>query len=215
MPLLDPVRKYRNRPLGSETVGISPDLVQPTMNLRLCIESQITVAAQDVCLCPEVLPQNVIQDLHENIKAMPEEFWQRWNKGNHWALRDAKRWRKHLSGFRDVQDQLAKRFSMSIRAARINRFLSGSDAKLFHQDASAVVPAVAKRQNTSLILSLGETRRIYFYELQTKNTVSIEVTHGMAYAFGDEVNLDWAHGIPTEAVVLPRYSVAFWGWTER
>ena len=208
-------RKDNKVPRKIEMPSVSPDQVHPTMNIRLCTEEKITVLAQDLCLCPNALSQDVIQRLQTDIDDLPEDFWQQWNKGNHWALRDAKRWRKHLDSFWDVQKQLGNRFSMRIRAARINRFLDGADLKLFHQDASALVPAVAKQQNTSLVLSLGATRSIYFYEMHTSNTVSIEVSHGMVYAFGDKINVDWAHGIPTSSVRDPRISLAFWGWTER
>ena len=212
MSYRDPLRKRNARYLGKSTLSVSPSSCNPSFCIRVCTDEKTRVATQELCLIPNAFSTKRLDSVLKEIENMPSQWWVRWHKDSHWAANENIAWRKEMPMFKEIQYSLQEMLSVHINASRLNRYVGGQDHKLFHRDASAIVPSIAKKQNTSIVLSLGEDRDVFFYDLDNKTTVSVRVTHGMVYAFGYDLNLNWAHGLPQDNHTGIRYSLAFWGW---
>ena len=163
-------------------------------------------------IVPQVLNQGLIARLHMQLEMIPKDYWLRWHKNSHWILDEDKHWRELLPCWKEIYTKVESTFLMTIKASRFNRFSTPEDHKPFHHDASAIVPSIATKQNTSVVISIGSEKPIRFFHARTKTTIDFVIPSGGAYGFGDVMNKRWMHGIG-KGGKQERISIAFWGWS--
>mgnify|MGYP005648106845 FL=1 len=114
-----------------------------------------------------------------------------------------------------IMDKIVDYFDMDVKATRFNWYQNSDQWKPFHHDAAAIKPHIAKKQNLTIGISFGATRDIAFQHAQDKSVVSFPMPNGSVYAFGNDVNSIWKHGIPQLPEELKsdegRISIIAWG----
>lgn len=156
--------------------------------------------------------------LLEEIKTTgsEEEVWKLWHGDTHYIADDRRPgWKEKCPTFCMVVDRVAKYFEMDVKATRFNWYRDASEWKPYHHDAAAIDPKKAKNQNLTVGISFGSVRDAAFQHAKDRTVVSIPLSDGMIYTFGNKVNLDWRHGIPQiqnpKETDKGRISVILWG----
>lgn len=150
-------------------------------------------------------------------------------EGTHLICDDSKRWKRDANTFNMIIDRLCDYFQVEAKATRCNWYNSHTQHKPLHHDAAAFDKSKAEKQNITIALSLGQTREILFQKKdsstskETKNHkgvfLSIPSPDSSVYAFTNEVNLNWKHGVHVgleEEFVEQesRISIIIWGWAK-
>ena len=65
-------------------------------------------------------------------------------------------------------------------------------------------------------VSFGLTRDISFQHAKSYNRINFPLSNGSVYAFGNQVNIDYRHGIPQleEFINKKRISIIIWGYSK-
>ena len=205
------IRQFAGKKIKQSTSGINPSNVSTDFHVRYSTSSSIQNRPHEFVLVPQLFERSFTQELLTQLHDIPEEYWLRWHRKQHWAVDEDLCWKDFVPNWNTLIEGISQAFSVEIQATRINRFVNGDDGKPFHHDAYAVIPSLQKKQNISIILSLGATRSILFMQPKTKTVLSFEIPNGMIYSFREQINLNWMHGIPKESEATTRYSIAFWG----
>jgi cold shock CspA family protein len=147
-----------------------------------------------------------------------QELWKLWHGDSHLIADDHLEWKKSCPTFQKIIDRISKYFEMEPKSTRLNWYENSDQWKPYHHDAAAIKPHIAKNQNLTVGISFGATREIAFEHTETKAIVSFPLPNGTVYAFGNDVNSTWKHGIPQ----IPeenrnndgRISIIVWGWSD-
>ena len=155
------------------------------------------------------------------------EMWVPWHEKSHFIANDRERhgkWKEDSPVFCAVIEKIARYFGMDVKATRFNWYRSAEEWKPYHHDAAAVKKDKAKTQNCTVAVSFGATRDVAFEHARTKTTVFLPQTHGSAYCFGHDVNVEWRHGVPQVPEALrgaaaganeERVSIIAWGGVDQ
>jgi hypothetical protein len=137
-------------------------------------------------------------------------------KGTHLICDDKLDWKKECPTFTFVINRLVDYFGVKPSATRLNWYTSNEHYKPFHRDSSALYPEKQKKQNITIACSFGQTRDIVFQNLENKKTVAIPQGDGDVYTFGNQINMNWRHGVSKgkEDKMSSRISIIIWGYME-
>jgi len=134
-------------------------------------------------------------------------------EGTHLICDDSKDWKNKCPTFTLVINRLIDFFGVKPSATRLNWYTKSEDFKPYHRDRSALYPEKQKNQNITIGCSFGQTRDVVFQNLNDKRTLCIPQADGEVYTFGNQVNIDWKHGISKgeESENSSRISIIIWG----
>lgn len=199
---------------NKNTETFDPSFQEP--DLRLIINKPIT-KGNEISIVP-----NFLQDL-SIINKLDEDFEYdtlvSWHGDTHSIADDSLNWKKNAPAFTKIVDSLCEFFEMTPGSTRFNYYKDSKDWKPYHHDAAALKPNKAKTQNITVGISFGLTREISFQSAESdksvRKTVNIPLENNTVYAFGNEVNIKFRHGIPQleEEVYKPRISIIVWGYS--
>ena len=189
---------------------------------------QRKLTTRDVVLIPNVFndfqPGEIYHRLESEIRhcGIPKDrllkLWHGNDKieGTHLIADDKTRWKDNCPTFTMIIQRLQSFFEMDIKATRFNWYSDTSQWKPFHHDAAAVKPDKAKTQNFTVAVSFGACRDAAFEHAKTKAVISMPQPDGCIYAFTNDTNVIWRHGILQDVPVRQegRISVIAWGWVE-
>ena len=189
-------------------------------------KSSTQLTSRDILLAPNVfndfapgeLYNNLVEEL-DNCGIPHEKLLKMWHgnnkiEGTHLIADDKCTWKNMCPTFQLVIDRLKTFFNMDIQATRFNLYKDTSQWKPFHFDAAAVKPEKAKVQNFTVAVSFGTTREAAFEHAKTKTVISLPQPDGCIYAFCNDTNIIWRHGILQDNPVRDegRISIIAWGW---
>lgn len=114
-----------------------------------------------------------------------------------------------LTTFEDIISKVAKALQVKVKATRINYYANGADWKPYHRDSHKIVDG--EREDITIGLSLGANRELSFLHVASNNKFSFPQNNGDLFAFTDEVNADFKHGVPkTKVSIGERFSIIMW-----
>lgn len=220
--------KYNNKKVKNTECFIPMD--KNLIDLRIVCDSNkdnfsIPITSKDLVLAPNVFsdyqPYEIYDKLLYEINncGIPEqELFKMWHgndkiDGTHFIVDDHLDWKEKCPTFKLVLERIAKYFKMNIKSTRFNYYKDTSQWKPFHHDAAAINPQKAKNQNFTVAVSFGETRDAALEHAKTKTVISSPQPDGCVYAFSNDTNVIWRHGILQESKVKQsgRISVIAWG----
>lgn len=186
------------------------------------------LTSRDVLLAPNVFNNFKSGELYdklvseiENCERENEKLLKLWHGndkilGTHLIADDKTGWKESCPTFNFVIDKLKDFFNMNIQATRFNWYKDTSQWKPFHHDAAAVKQDKAATQNFTVAVSFGGTRDAAFEHAKTKTVVSMPQPDGWIYAFTNDTNGIWRHGILQDIPVKSngRISIICWGWID-
>jgi len=115
-----------------------------------------------------------------------------------------------LKIFEEIVNKVSKALQVKVKATRINYYSNGNDWKHYHRDSHKMVDG--EREDITIGISLGASRELSFLHVASNNKFSFPQNNGDLFAFTDEVNSDFKHGVPkTRASVGERFSIIIWG----
>jgi len=126
-------------------------------------------------------------------------------------------WNKHykienpqgIKIFEEIINKIATYMNVKIKASRINYYANGSDWKQYHKDSHKYVDG--EKEDITIGLSFGASRELSFLHIRSNNKFSFPQNNGDLFAFTDEVNNDFKHGVPkTKSIVGERFSIIIW-----
>ena len=205
------IRNIRKGSLKKSTSNVDVEKYNPQISVRIS-NTSTKIAPSEMVVIPQIISNELITRVQSQLTYIPEDYWSRWHKNSHWILDEDKPWREALSCWEEIYTKIETYFQMTIHASRLNRFSDPEDHKPFHHDASAIVPSIAKKQNTSVVLSIGCEKPVRFFHSRTRTTMDFVIPSGGAYGFGNLLNKRWMHGIG-KGGEKERISIAFWGWS--
>jgi alkylated DNA repair dioxygenase AlkB len=113
--------------------------------------------------------------------------------------------------FTKLVAMLSEYFDVDVFATRLNIYASGNDWKPYHHDSHAY-GAKGVREDFTAGLSLGATRALNFLHVPTRKIFSFPQFNGDVFAFSNEVNTRFQHGVPkASADCGERLSIIVWG----
>lgn len=182
------------------------------------------ISSRDVCIVPNLFSDlsNVYNQLEAEIEASNiPNLLKRWHgneeiDGTHFILDDKRKWKEQVPTFQLIIKRLEEFFRFRIESTRLNWYKDTSEWKPFHHDAAAVKADKAAVQNFTVAVSFGATRDAAFEHAKTGTTISMPIANGVIYAFSNDTNVIWRHGILQEAQTrdLGRFSIIAWGWID-
>ena len=208
------------------TESFEPSHQLPEMRV-ICAEPGITkynreYLTRDVVIVSDLFGKhndlsiyNNLLDEIKNSGINQDNLWKLWHGDTHLIADDHLDWKKSCPTFNMVIEKMKNYFDMDIKATRFNWYRNSSDWKPFHHDAAAVKPHIAKIQNFTVGISFGAERDIAFENDKTKTVISFPLHNGNIFAFGNDVNILWKHGIPQvhpdKKFDQGRISIIAWG----
>ena len=170
------------------------------------------------------ISNNVFHDNNLFNKLLIEinnDVYKPWHGDTHLIADDSHSidWKSKSETFEFIIRQLSCYFCMTPAATRLNYYTDSIDWKPYHHDAAAFKPNKAKTQNITVGVSLGETREISFESIHKNINERIRINfpleNGTVYSFGNNVNIDFRHGIPQlrEKNNNGRISIIIWGYS--
>tara|TARA_B100000902_G_scaffold342619_1_gene346820 strand:- start:647 stop:1729 length:1083 start_codon:yes stop_codon:yes gene_type:complete len=194
---------HTSRQLGGESLGL-PDRVAPDTWFNF-IKEELDEIANKYC------------------EGNQQEFLKLWHGDNHLIaddkLADSKtqgNWKEKCPRLNNLINSIATMFGMKTTSTRVNLYRNGNDWKPYHHDAAALKDNIKKVQNITVSVNIGSTREIAFENSETNTTLSIPLMDGYIYSFGQDVNVNWKHGVlKGDPVLGPRYSIVLWGWVDQ
>jgi hypothetical protein len=194
------------------TETFEPSFKEPDIRVRF---NQPILAGNEICIVQDLFwNKNILSEL---LKEIPEDVLLKWHGDNHLIADDSIKWREYSPTFNTIVEYLCNYFDMKPASTRFNLYKDSSDWKPYHHDAAALKPNKAKTQNITVGVSFGLTRDISFESADSnkfnRKTINFTLQDKMLYAFGNEVNIRFRHGIPKikEHVEYPRISIIIWG----
>jgi hypothetical protein len=186
------------------------------------------LTTRDVLLAPAVFSDFKTGEIYDRLVTeirncgIPQDrllkLWHGNDKieGTHLIVDDKTRWKERCPTFGLVINRLRSFFGIDVKATRFNWYTDTSQWKPFHHDAAAVKVDKAATQNFTVAVSFGATRDAAFEHATTKTVVSIPLQDGCIYAFTNDTNIVWRHGILQDNPVRDegRISVIAWGWID-
>jgi uncharacterized LabA/DUF88 family protein len=195
------------------------------------------LTTKDVVIVPDLFldDQNATYDKLveeiENCGIPQDELLKPWHgnnqiKGTHFIADDHLDWKSKCPTFNYVISKIKTYFNMDVKTTRFNLYKNHNDWKPLHHDASAIKPHIAKIQNFTLAISFGSTRDAVFEKTsndQSKTYITIPQPNGSIYAFCNDTNVIWKHGIlpgrdqgtstqNDTTISHGRISIILWGW---
>ena len=185
---------------------------------------------RDILLVPNLFsdyqPGELYNKLLKEINecGIPEsELFKLWHGDSHLIADDKLRikgsrhsWKENVPTFNMIIDRICTFFDMDVKATRYNYYKNQSQWKPFHKDAAAIKPDKAAKQNFTVGVSFGMTRQAAFErDTRDRTVISIPIADGHIYAFCNQTNNLWRHGIlqePKEEIEKGRISIIAWGW---
>jgi hypothetical protein len=185
---------------------------------------------RDILLVPNLFadyqPGELYNKLLKEINecGIPEsELFKLWHGDSHLIADDKLRikgsrhsWKENVPTFNMIIDRISTFFDMDVKATRYNYYKNQSQWKPFHKDAAAIKPEKAAKQNFTVGVSFGMTRQAAFErDTRDRTVISIPIADGHIYAFCNQTNNLWRHGIlqePKEEIEKGRISIIAWGW---
>ena len=179
----------------------------------------------DVIIVPNFLQESYNNEYYDKLLneinssgLEHDKLWKLWHGDNHLIADDNINWKEKVPSFQIIINTIEKYFNMEIKSTRFNYYKDSSDWKPYHHDAAAVKPIIAEKQNFTVGVSLGATRDIsfeYALSIDKKPIISIPLQNCTSYAFGNDVNSNWKHGVPQihpdKAFNEGRISIIAWG----
>jgi hypothetical protein len=217
-------KRQDRRPKNTETFEPLQKPVDMRIVLDLGREKLSTpLTTRDVLLVPNLFadfaPNELYEKLVNEIKTCgvsEEKLMKLWHGDTHLIADDHTSWKNNAPTFAMVIDRIRNFFGMTVNATRLNWYQDTSQWKPFHRDAAAIKPHLARTQNFTVAVSFGATRDAAFEDMKSDTVISIPQGDGYIYAFAEETNVLWKHGILQEKVVRQegRISVIAWGWID-
>jgi hypothetical protein len=138
-------------------------------------------------------------------------------EGTHLIADDKLYWKNECPTFNFVINRLKDYFNMNVQATRFNWYKNTNQWKAYHFDASSINPKKANIQNFTLAASFGVTRDVSFErDTKDKTKIRFSLNDGQCYAFCNDTNKLWRHGILQENELKNegRISIILWGWVD-
>ena len=201
-------RRSTSRKKGRNTQDFAPSTTPPGLKLVVGNPRKPTLGKQmhgrhvtyvPGFFCDEEETEVFGKLMAEVRAAGSPEMWVPWHEKSHFIANDRERhgkWKDDSPVFCAVIEKIARYFEMDVKATRFNWYRNAEEWKPYHHDAAAVKKDKAKTQNCTIAVSFGATRDVAFEHAKTKTTVFLPQTHGSAYCFGHDVNVEWRHGVP-------------------
>ena len=130
------------------TSTVNVERYPPPIGVRVSMGPTKT-GLDEMVMVPDVLSMDLTNRLLRELNALPAEYWVRWHRDGHWILEEKQEWRVDVPSWLEVLNCVERTFQCSINASRLNRFSDPQDYKPFHHDASAIIPARTRTQNTN------------------------------------------------------------------
>ena len=210
-----------NKKLSTRDVGIFDPYVQFGLLHTTRILSQ-EAGTPELGLPDKVEPftwYNFYKDEIDYVQKNNEDFMKLWHGDSHLIADDKMnggKWKENCPRFVNLINSIAHIFDMKVTGTRINEYRNGDDWKPYHHDAAAIKDHVKKIQNITISVSFGATRSVAFQNAKNMSSLSIPLMDGTMYSFGQQVNIDYKHGILKEETGIgPRISVILWGWVDQ
>lgn len=221
--------KYNKNKRIKNTVCFEPMTTPVDMrivyDLNVGSKFNLSLTSRDVLLVPNLFSVYKNGELYNKLVneietcGIPEEqllkLWHGNDKidGTHLIANDRANWKDLCPTFNYVIEKIKNYFEMNIQATRLNWYRDTSQWKPFHHDAAAVKSDKAELQNFTVAVSFGETREAAFEHAKTKTVISMPQQDGCIYAFSNDTNVIWRHGILQDIPVknTGRISIIAWG----
>jgi hypothetical protein len=226
-------RKYRNRNIKKNTETFVP-VNKHDVDMRLVYnDSRISeyfteeLTSKDVIIIKNLfcdfnrleLYNLLVQEIEavdiNYIGTSQDKLLKPWHENSHVIADDHLNWKQYCPTFNMIINRARKYFSLDVKATRFNWYKDTSQWKPYHFDAAALKPEKARTQNFTLAMSFGATREASF-ERDTKDKIKISIPHhdGDCYAFCNNTNILWRHGILKEPTIKNegRVSIIIWGF---
>ncbi len=186
-------------------------------------ELRTSLTSRDVLLVPNLFSDYEKGQIYSKLEyeihhcdVPQDQVLKLWHGNTHLIADDHTPWKKNAPTFAMVVDRIRQFFKMDIKATRFNWYKDTSQWKAFHHDAAAIKEEKAKTQNFTVAVSFGATRDAAFEENKSKTVISMPQEDGTIYAFTQDTNVLWKHGILKEKETREegRISVICWGWID-
>lgn len=114
--------------------------------------------------------------------------------------------------FNIIIEMLAEYFDLDVYATRLNYYRDGTQWKPQHHDSHAYGNR-AEREDFTAGITLGSDRSLLFVHVESGEEFSFPQNNGDCFAFTNEVNQLFTHGVPraNSAQVGDRFSIIAWG----
>lgn len=212
------------------TENFKPNHEPASMNILVGLGNKSTFYKNiynknDVIIVPNFLQESYNNEYYDKLLneinscgLEHDKLWKLWHGDNHLIADDNINWKEKVPSFQIIINTIEKYFNMEIKSTRFNYYKDSSDWKPYHHDAAAVKPIIAEKQNFTVGVSLGATRDIsfeYALSIDKNPIISIPLQNCTSYAFGNDVNSNWKHGVPQihpdKAFNEGRISIIAWG----
>jgi len=142
--------------------------------------------------------------------------WVSWKDGCHLISKGA----ENSQAYKDLLKRIMSYFGIVEKTAyvRLIWYVDGADWKPLHHDTAAFSQRRSGKQNITVGVSLGGEREVVFRHVKDGTRAYFPQPNGMAYSFGNGININWKHGInalPPEKQKgqIGRISIIVWGWS--
>jgi len=193
------------------TESFKPDTSNPDLLVRV---NEPIKYSNEVCIVKNIIwRDNLLNNL---LNEIDNNVYKLWHGDSHYIADDSLNWKNQATLFNYVIDELCNYFDMIPSATRFNLYNDSKEWKPYHHDAAALKPDKAKKQNITVGVSFGLTRDISFQHAKSYNRINFPLENGCVYAFGNQVNIDYRHGIPQleELINKKRISIIVWGFSK-
>jgi hypothetical protein len=148
--------------------------------------------------------RTVYNKLKEELTLHPDFEMVKWSKHNKFENPTI------LQTFNEIVDKMAKHFNVEVLETRLNYYANNLAFKPFHHDSHAY--SNNKKENFTIGASFGSTRALEFLHESSKNKFQFTQNNGDVFAFDDEINKKFMHGVPkSHKRADGRFSIIVWG----
>ena len=191
------------------------------------VNVQVALEWLRVLKCPISVPGDVSHILRTGAihlrLVFPEKRWISELLASCTAPADIIPWSRHHIGnnsgapvIQEIVARLVHIFRVNrVIETRVNTYTSKNSFKPHHQDKNAFSFTAG---NVTVGASFGAVRNLEFRDLYSDLCVCFEQESGDVFAFGDEVNRRFTHGVPPDDTMVSanpsndlRWSVVLWG----
>lgn len=197
------------------TETFKPSLKEPDIRIRV---NEPIYSGNEISIVKDLFwNKDILTTLLSEID--PKNFVL-WHGDSHLIADDSLKWKNNSPTFNTIIEYLCNYFDMKPGSTRLNYYKNSSDWKPYHHDAAALKPDKAKTQNITVGVSFGLTREISFESADkdkfNRKTINFTLPDNTIYAFGNEVNIRFRHGIPQleSNINQPRVSIIVWGYSK-
>jgi len=196
-----------------------PNNLEPSIRIRfnepIFKSNEVSIVKSLFTNKNEIFNNILLQIDKENFKL--------WHGDSHLIADDNTNWKSYCSIFINIINILSDYFDLVPSATRLNYYSKDNDWKPYHHDAAALKPEKAKVQNITVGASFGVTREISFQSTHKNTndriTINFPLDNGVVYAFGNNINSNFRHGIPQKIdneinnKFSGRISIIIWGYS--